>query len=185
MLASERVSLTLPSLAIRKPSISACLKQAKSPLTHWLLNCSGFFYGFENAYNLLYCNVSVRDIHYRYTTSIATDSSSGDLSSLSSGTFETRTSGDASLRTTMLLASMLDSNSMSTNMWLATEDIGPQAGPFTDIYALQLSKQLIGLSAALYEPFPAVAVSSLKPAIGSRIQVVPLILTLSVACLYW
>lgn len=85
----------------------------------------------------------------------------------------------------MLLASMIDSFDMPFDTWLALFDVGPEAGPFEDFLALELSKQLIGLSAAIYEPIPAASVSALKPVIGTRIRLVPLILTLSVAALYW
>lgn len=80
---------------------------------------------------------------------------------------------------------MIDSRDMTGTILAALYDVGPQARSFSELYALELSKNLIGYSASIFEPAHALTVSSLKPVIGSRIQVLPLLLTLVAAFLYW
>ncbi|KAG8874725.1 hypothetical protein FRB97_005683 [Tulasnella sp. 331] len=102
--------------------------------------------------NILYCNVTVRDLVYLYSSSAPS--------------FQTLSFNDSSIRTTQLVATLSDSGVMSLNM-----DFILQAGASADDYALELSREMIGMSAWIWEPAQVQTISGIEQAIARSYKV--------------
>ncbi|KAG8844795.1 hypothetical protein FRB96_002823 [Tulasnella sp. 330] len=111
--------------------------------------------------NILYCNVTVRDLVYLYSSSAPS--------------FQTLSFNDSSIRTTQLVATLSDSGVMSLNM-----DFILQAGASADDYALELSREMIGMSAWIWEPAQVQTISGIEQVLGTEIHAIPLILYLAI-----
>lgn len=61
---------------------------------------------------------------------------------------------------------------------------GLREGSYTTAFAQELSRELMSLSAALYDPLPVAAIKRTSVALGSRIQLVPLALYLAAVVIY-
>ncbi|KAG8887515.1 hypothetical protein FRB98_009478 [Tulasnella sp. 332] len=110
--------------------------------------------------NILYCNVTVGDVVYRYSSSTST--------------FQTVSFNDSSLRTTQLVATLSDSGDMSANIAFIL-----LAGASADEYALELSREMIGMSAWIWQPAQIQMINGIEQIIGTKIHTIPLILYLA------
>ncbi|KAG8886932.1 hypothetical protein FRB98_000760 [Tulasnella sp. 332] len=129
---------------------------------------SGYYFGPGGALgiNLLYCNVTVRDVTYLYN---------GSGSSFQSVSYQ-----DSSLRTTRLVATLSDSGIISLNMFaLLQTDVSAED------YALELSRELIGMSGWIWEPAQVLTINRIEQALGTEIHATPLILYLVTAGFMW
>jgi len=128
---------------------------------------TGFLiHGHAGGYNLIYCNVTVFDIDYRYTSS----------ASSTIGTFEAINAVPSDLTTTFRIASTVEFGISMNYVPQRVEGTGIKSGSYVDAYALELSRELIALSALIWEPAPASEVSAYEQVLGSKINVVPLAL---------
>lgn len=133
---------------------------------------------------MLYCNVSVHDVHYRYTTNFSKMTYSAENVSSLTG-YQTISYEKSSTRITMLLATMIDVFITAENVLTPTQGMGLSSGSFASAYALQLSKTLVAMSASIFQPSDAQGVTTVSQTVGSRINIIPLLLILAIAVSYW
>ncbi|KAG8948018.1 hypothetical protein FRC04_010060 [Tulasnella sp. 424] len=139
------------------------------------VNNTGFFtHGRTGAWNVLYCNSTVYDVNYRYLP--ASDGTSGSYQALSSSI--------SNIQMATLVSIGLDIGFIQRNMPSRIEGAGLRGGSYTTAFAQELSRELIGLSAALYEPVPVTAIAETSVVLGSRVQLVPLALYLAAVVIY-
>ncbi|KIO22307.1 hypothetical protein M407DRAFT_216733 [Tulasnella calospora MUT 4182] len=139
------------------------------------VNNTGFFrHGRTGAWNVLYCNSTVNDVKYRY---IPASSGTG-------GSYQTISLTVSSVRMASLVSIGLDMGSIQWNLPSRIEGAGLRGGSYTTAFAQELSRELIGLSAALYEPIPVTAIAETSVVLGSRVQLVPLGLYLASVVIY-
>lgn len=143
-------------------------------LTHCVFSGFNFAPGDSFGWNLLYCNATVKDIRYQYN---ATD-----------GTFQTLSATDASLHLTKLVSALTDSGLFGINMAIdrsVNGQVGGTSADYAAAYALELSRQLIAMTASVWEPAPAQSVHIIKRALGAEIKLVPLALYILGVLLFW
>jgi len=110
-----------------------------------------------------------------YTSSLSASTStagSGD------GTFLTVSTVDASLDHTKLVASTMDLEYMENYIPDRVEGAGLYSGNYADSYALELSRQLVAFSASIYEPSLVQSANDYDQMLGSRLEIIPLVLYL-------
>lgn len=83
-----------------------------------------------------------------------------------------------------LISIGLDMGVIQRNMPSRIEGAGLRGGSYTTAFAQELSRELISLSAALYEPVPVTAIAGTSVVLGSRVQLVPLGLYLTAVVIY-
>lgn len=130
--------------------------------------------------NLLYCNISVHDIQYEFIgMSTVADTAN-------QGTFRTISYVASSMHTTKLLAAMLDSTIPANQAAFRSDGAGLRQGAtFQDSYAQELSRAMIGATAAMFEGSQAQIVSQVSTTLGSKVQLLPLALMLTTSFAYW
>ncbi|KAG8932298.1 hypothetical protein FRC00_000072 [Tulasnella sp. 408] len=141
----------------------------------YFVNDTGFFtHGRTGAWNVLYCNTTVSDVKYRY---IPASSGTG-------GSYQTISSTVSTVRMASLVSIGLDMGIIRKNLPSRIEGAGLRRGSYTTAFAQELSRELMGLTAALYEPVPVTAIAETSFVLGSRVQLVPLGLYLTSVIIY-
>lgn len=156
------------------------------PITHsCVLDTLRGFYsqGLIGAWNVLYCNISIREVQYRY----ANPSSSSSSSSPGDGAYTIESWNLAPLHLTSLMATYIDSPYMSKYVPERVEGAGLSSSSisYEDAFALELSRELVAFSSSIWAPSSVLDIQSRNESLGSRIQLVPLTLYVSAVLLYW
>jgi len=139
------------------------------------LNDTGFFL-MEGAWNVIYCNVTVRNITYSYDSPFP---AGGD------GVYKTLSWEPASLRITSLLTAYLDSTYISSFVPQNVEGSGLHFGMnYVDAFGLELSRELVAFSASIWQPENVLSISGTKSEQGTRLQIIPLALYVVTVLLY-
>jgi hypothetical protein len=145
------------------------------------LSCSagnGFWNDDSNpAINILYCNVTIRNVVYNYTAPFST---SGD------GTYTIVSWTPASPRMTSLLAVYAIPNYPGTYVQQRVEGAGylGHGLPYNEAYAQELNRELMAFPASIYEPAKVLSIANATHKLGSRIQIVPFVLYVAAVLLY-
>jgi hypothetical protein len=126
--------------------------------------------------NILLCNVSVRNVKYTYTSSSAATSTSSE----EDGAFQTISWVDAPVENARVIVSTVDLGYMAQYIPARVEGAGLYSGSYPDAYALELSRELMAFSAFIYQPSQVTAVANYQEELGTRLQIIPLILFLIV-----
>jgi hypothetical protein len=131
----------------------------------------GFFYSTASgiAYNLLSCDIAIKNISYEYCD-MSQKESTAPISS-----FRTLAYSMSDDRTTKRLATMLDTDMLSAAS--AYRSIGAAVQPgsaYEDAFALSMSVSMVGSSASIFESSEATGATSLSPILVSRIPLLPL-----------
>ena len=100
------------------------------------------------------------------------------------GSFHVRTSSLADLNMTKRIASMIDTNDLTTRVPYAADGAGVFSGDYVTSFGLELSRELAAMSASIYEPGEVSHLVQLVPGIGARLQLAPLVLLLVVLLVY-
>ncbi|KAG8907626.1 hypothetical protein FRC01_007616 [Tulasnella sp. 417] len=141
----------------------------------YFVNNTGFFrHSRTGAWNVLYCNSTVNDVKYRY---IPASSGTG-------GSYQTISSTVSSVRMATLVSIGMDMGVIRNILPSRIEGAGLRGGSYTTAFAQELSRELMGLSAALYEPIPVTAIAETSVVLGSRVHLVPLGLYLASVVIY-
>ncbi|KAG9011455.1 hypothetical protein FRB94_008286 [Tulasnella sp. JGI-2019a] len=141
---------------------------------------SGFFQeGRNGAWNILYCNVSIRDVTYDYTPPF-----SSATNSAGEGTYKMTSWTNASPRVTSLLAAYVDSPWLQISQRVEGAGYLGQSMTYVDAYAQELSRELVAFSASIWEPSQVLSVQNVEQKLGSRVQIIPLALYVSAVLLY-
>jgi len=146
--------------------------------TNSLIGDTGFFYqiGPSPAANLLYCNVTVRDVSYSYTNGNASVTSFSAVNDNEIGSYHTLSFTDSPVQTAKYLAAPIDWNYLEFYIQDRTSGAGLYNGSYADAYALELSREIIAFSAFIYEPTQVDGIEGSQEIAGSRINLVALIL---------
>ena len=137
---------------------------------HTVVNNTGFFvHGESGAWNVVLCTINVVSSTYQYTN----------------GSFHTLTTTNADLNMTKRIATMLSSNYLTQRVPNAVEGTGLVSGDYVSSFALELSQELAGMSASIYEPGAVSDLVQLVPGIGAKLQLAPLVLLVAVLLIYW
>lgn len=135
-----------------------------------VVNNTGFFvHGESGAWNVLLCTVKVVSSTYRYTN----------------GSFHTLTATTADLNMTKRIATMVSSGYLTDRVPNAVEGTGLLSGDYVSSFALELSRELAGMSASIYEPGAISDLVQLVPGIGAKLQIAPLVLLVAALLIYW
>jgi|SRR5882762_6455199 hypothetical protein len=126
------------------------------------------FHGNRGAWNVLLCSVNVVSVNYQYTN----------------GSFYIRTTNTSDLNMARRFATMIDTGELTKRVPNAVDGAGLLVGDYSSSFALELSRELAAMSANLYEPGNISDLVQVVPGIGSKLQLVPLILLLVVLLLY-
>jgi len=147
---------------------------------------TGFFYrgGSYMPVNVLYCDISIRDVRYSYTSSFTDSSSKTTVPSGTDGTFQTLSSTVSSLETARFFTGSLDWNIMTTYIPDRVEGAGLFSGNYANAYALELSRELAAMTGSIYSSIPVETVNTFEETWGSRIQIAPLVLYLLVVLIF-
>ena len=143
----------------------------------------GFFYTSSRtgaAYNVVICDVSVREVTYEYRDN------SQDNSQDSAPQFTTLSYSMADVRTTQLLATLIDTALVS--IAVATRSLGAAIEPgsaFEDTLARSLSISMVAASASIFKDSEAVNAISIKSELVSKIPLVPFVGLSISAILIW
>ncbi|KAG8867772.1 hypothetical protein FRB97_002957, partial [Tulasnella sp. 331] len=141
---------------------------------------TGFYYGFDIAYSLQLCQVAVNDVTYRY----------GAPNGSGTSGFQTISSNPSSLLTTTLVATSVDSGQFGGLDFAFTQYGPPGSGlnitsdEYSHAYALTLGQTLLAMSATIFDESPARNLQSTRVALGSKLDLLPLALTLAAALAY-
>lgn len=146
---------------------------------------SGFFAaGSTGGTNIISCNISVRDVQYRYSAPQA--SADGTSTPL----YETLSSTNSPARMAKILGSMVQAGSVNT-MYMrdrvpaAVEGTGITDGSYADAFAIEFSRELMALGAYVFMPQGVSDIVTTQQKFGSRIQVAPLGVYVGLTLLYW
>lgn len=126
----------------------------------------------------MYCNVTVNEVQYSYSNST------------SDAQYHTISATPASLRLATFLSVTLSFPDNHNNGYIRThvpdavDGTGLQSGNYADAFALELSRELLGLSASIYMPADVVSIVTSTQTFGSRVKVIPLTLYVLVTLLY-
>lgn len=142
---------------------------------------SGFTYSEKStsAWNLLYCDLTVRNVRYSYSSTLLPDAKPGTTE------FKTISLEDADVATTKLLAAVTNINYISQNIRSAIDGVGLQSGNFVDAYSLELSREWMAFGAWFWEPAQVSNIQGLKAVSGSTLQLLPLALYLGTTMMFW
>ncbi|KAG8932300.1 hypothetical protein FRC00_000074, partial [Tulasnella sp. 408] len=141
----------------------------------YFVNNTGFFkHDRTGAWNVLYCNSTVNDVNYRYKPAL----------NGVGGSYQIISSTMSSSRMSYLVAIGTHMGVMRKILPSRIEGAGLRGGSYTITFAQELSRELIGLTAAMYEPIPVTAIKRTSVVLGSRIQLVPLALYLAAVVIY-
>ncbi|KAG8913760.1 hypothetical protein FRC01_004396 [Tulasnella sp. 417] len=141
----------------------------------YFVNNTGFFkHSRTGAWNVLYCNNTVNDVKYRYVPA----------SNNVEGSYQIISSDPSTVRMASLISIGVDMAALWRNVPSRTDGAGLRGGSYTTAFAQELSRQLIGLSAALYEPIPVTAIAETSVVLGSRVHLIPLGLYLASVVIY-
>jgi len=129
-------------------------------------NNTGFFaHGESGAWNVLLCSATVVSAIYRYTN----------------GSYSILSATNADINMTKRIATMVGSDVFATRVPDAVEGIGLITGDYVSSFSRELSRELIGMSASIYEPGSTIDLIQFTPGIGAKLQLAPL--TLLLVCL--
>ncbi len=129
-------------------------------------NNTGFFaHGESGAWNVLLCSATVVSATYRYTNS----------------SYSILSATPADVNMTKRISTMVGTGEFATRVPDAVEGIGLVSGDYVSSFGRELSRELIGMSASIYEPGPSVDLVQFMPGIGAKLQLAPL--TLLLVCL--
>jgi hypothetical protein len=121
------------------------------------------------AYNVLSCYVDVVSIIYRY----ANDS------------FITNNTIAADLNMTRRVALFADTGYIYARLPIVVEGAGLVSGDYAAEFALELSRELIAMTAYTYKPGQSLEMHTVQSGLGARLQLVPLVLLVTVLVIYW
>jgi len=127
-----------------------------------------FYTSDDVAYNVLSCYVDVVSIIYRY----ANDS------------FITNNTIAADLNMTRRVALFADTGYISGRLPIVVEGAGLVSGDYAAEFALELSRELIAMTAYTYEPGESLEMHTVQSGLGARLQLVPLVLLATVLVIY-
>ncbi|KZO92136.1 hypothetical protein CALVIDRAFT_567711 [Calocera viscosa TUFC12733] len=147
------------------------------PLASGYVEETGFLWAATQGYNALLCAVSVSDIDIAYETASLSDLSTN-------GTFQMLNSTPASVLTTQRVASILDASFLWTSIPLRIDGVGLLRGNYSEAYALELSRELVAYTAAIYEPTDALSVTMVSQPLGSTIELAPMLLYFLTVIIY-
>ncbi|KIM74262.1 hypothetical protein PILCRDRAFT_828428 [Piloderma croceum F 1598] len=129
-------------------------------------NNTGFFaHGESGAWNVLLCSATVVSATYRYTN----------------GSYSMLSATPADVNMTKRITTMIGTDEFATRVPDAVEGIGLVSGDYVSSFSRELSRELIGMSASIYEPGPTIDLVQFMPGIGAKLQLVPL--TILLVCL--
>ncbi|KAF8995980.1 hypothetical protein BDQ17DRAFT_1364875 [Cyathus striatus] len=126
-------------------------------------NTGWFIHGSSGAWNVVYCNISVLEVSYMFSSS--------------SNTYSVTQSSLVPVESARPVASFGMESSVIPNQIKTTVDgigIITTGLTYEDAYGLELSRQVLARSSALYRPVDATDVSTEFAIVGSRIDLVPL-----------
>ncbi|KIO22309.1 hypothetical protein M407DRAFT_28182 [Tulasnella calospora MUT 4182] len=139
------------------------------------VNNTGFFrHGRTGAWNVLYCNSTINDVKHLYKPA----------SNGVGGSYQIISSNVSTSRMAYLVAIGTHMGVIQKNLPSRIEGAGLRGGSYTTAFAQELSRELMGLSAALYEPIPVTAIAGTSVVLGSRVQLIPLGLYLASVVIY-
>jgi len=127
------------------------------------------FYTWNNvAYNVLSCYVDVVSVTYRYAN----------------GSFITNNTTAADLNMTRRVALFADTGYIYDRLLIVVEGAGLVSGDYVAEFALELSRELIAMTAYIYEPGESLEMHTVQSVLGARLQLVPLVLLVTVLVTY-
>lgn len=144
------------------------------------MSCRGnrfFLHGRGGATNVVYCNVTIRNIIYNYTAPFLT---SGDgIHTILSWT-------PASPQVTSLLATYIDSSYLGSYVEECVEGVGylGQGPTYVDTYTQELSWELMAFLALIFAPKDVLSIASATQKLGLRIQIISFALYVGAVALY-
>lgn len=145
---------------------------------------SGFFYSNPQlgvAYNVLYCDVHVREVVYQYHHSGQTGPNE-----MSTPTFRTISFRSTDLQTTKLIATMIDSQQAIAAVVARSLGAAVEAGTnYEDNFGIVLSETLLGASASIFESAPATSLVQLRTILVSKLSLIPLFGLIIASVLLW
>lgn len=133
--------------------------------------------GRGGATNVVYCNVTVKNIVYNYQP---------PFSLSNSPTYTILSWTPASPRITSLVAVYIDSGDLLQRIEQVVEGAGylGQGQTYEQAFSTELSRQLVGYTAMIWMPEDALSVENATYKLGSRIQIVPFALYVMVVVIY-
>ncbi|KAG8907625.1 hypothetical protein FRC01_007615 [Tulasnella sp. 417] len=141
----------------------------------YFVNNTGFFrHGRTGAWNVLYCNSTINDVKHLYEPA----------SNGVGGSYQIISSDISSSRMAYLVAIGFDMGVIRKHLPSRIEGAGLRGGSYTTAFAQELSRELMGLTAAMYEPIPVTAIQRTSVVLGSRVQLIPLGLYLGSVLIY-
>ncbi|KZT53423.1 hypothetical protein CALCODRAFT_51098 [Calocera cornea HHB12733] len=150
---------------------------ADDPLSSGYVGDTGFLWAQTEGYNALLCQVSVSEVEYAYVQAPLADLATN-------GSFRVLSSEPASTLTTQRVASILDASFLWNSVPLRVDGVGLLQGNYSAAYALELSRELVAYTAAVYEPAPALSITLVSQPLGSTIPLAPMLLYFLTVLLY-
>lgn len=128
-------------------------------------------------WNLLNCNITFHDIDYEYS----------DDTGMGVGTFTTKAYSDSSPQTRQLLLALASTNmaDIAYNIDLFIDGSGIATGSYADSYAIELSREFMAFGASAFIPSQVESIHILKRVVGSRIELIPMVLYLAIIVVFW
>lgn len=161
----------------RKSPTFATVTRAGSDVS----SLSGFAYkaNMSTSWNLLYCDLTIRNVRYTYTSSSASGNGAG------TGSFKTVSLEDASVGVTQLFAAVSNVLYIPQNIPAIIEGVGVESGNYADAFGLELSREWLAFGSWFWEPAAVLSIEGSKPVLGSSIKLLPLSLYIGTTSLFW
>jgi len=127
-----------------------------------------FVHGSNGAWNVVYCNVTALNVSYTYSS----------LRYTTNGAVPTDDDSARHIMTTMFQTSLTQVSDAVDGAGLLT------SMSYEEAYSLQLSKQALARGAYLYAPRDVLSISKEQNIIGSRLQLIPLVIFVCATLLF-
>lgn len=127
-----------------------------------------FVHGSNGAWNVVFCNVTALDVLYTYASSRYIVYTSVPTSTISA-------------QHIMTVGFMQPTTAVS----YAVDGAGLQENTtFEEAYSLELSRQTLARGAYMYEPKPVLGINNELVVIGTRLQIIPLVLFVAATLIF-